>query len=159
MDQVVEKATELGVRRIVPVLTRRVVVRLAGERGRQRAAHWQKIAEAACEQCGLNRVPRVESPLPLEEALATPTLVAGTGLWLDPEAATPLGALADRPDAVTLLVGPEGGFDPRESERLQAAPWRRVTLGPRVLRADTAGLAATSILTALFDRAHAPQDR
>ncbi len=153
MDGVVEKATELGVRRIVPLLTRRAVVRLDGERGRARSAHWRRVATAACEQCGLNRVPEVTAPLELREALAGHD-TAATGLWLDPTAEQHLASLlasASVPGdaALTLVVGPEGGFEEEEEAALTAAGFRPASLGPRVLRADTAGLAALAMVQAV----------
>ncbi len=153
MDTVVEKATELGVRRIVPLLTQRAVVKLQGERGEQRREHWQRVVHAACEQCGLNRVPEVTPPMRLQEALQD--LSDGQDedawrWWLDPRALQHLGARATAigrdPQSVILLVGPEGGFDPREDAMLDAARFERLSLGPRVLRADTAGLAALAML-------------
>lgn len=157
MDTVVEKATELGVRRIVPLLTQRAVVKLQGERGEQRREHWQRVVHAACEQCGLNRVPEVASPTSLEQAVGDldqqhPRAEDTYRWWLDPRADQHLGqraaSLATAPHSVVLLVGPEGGFDPREDLLLDAAHFERLSLGPRVLRADTAGLAALAMLHA-----------
>jgi 16S rRNA (uracil1498-N3)-methyltransferase len=149
MDTVVEKATELGVRQIVPLMTRRVVVKLTGKRALQRAEHWHKVAVAACEQCGMNRVPEVAAPIPLEHALAIRGEGVDLPIWLDPRANTLLADRAPLPPAVTLLVGPEGGFAPEEETLLAASGFQRTALGPRTLRADTAGLAALSMLTAL----------
>ncbi|MEO0422453.1 MAG: 16S rRNA (uracil(1498)-N(3))-methyltransferase [Pseudomonadota bacterium] len=151
MDTVVEKATELGVHRIVPLKTHRAVVKLQGERGEQRREHWQRVVHAACEQCGLNRVPEVASPTSLEDAVRGLDPHEDTlRWWLDPRAEHHLGqragTLTSTPRAVVLLVGPEGGFDPREDLLLEAAQFERLSLGPRVLRADTAGLASLAML-------------
>ncbi|MEM9387185.1 MAG: 16S rRNA (uracil(1498)-N(3))-methyltransferase [Pseudomonadota bacterium] len=154
MDTVVEKATELGVHRIVPLLTQRAVVKLQGERGEQRREHWQRVVHAACEQCGLNRVPEVTSPTALEQAVRAldqaPQPGAPYRWWLDPRAGQHLGqraaSLRTAPGTIILLVGPEGGFDHREDKLLDGAHFERLSLGPRVLRADTAGLAALAML-------------
>lgn len=143
MDWLVEKATELGVASIQPLLAERSVLRLAGERAQKKQAHWQGVAVAACEQCGRNRVPAVHPVQPLRSWLET----AAPGLVLSLAAGAQ--ALHARSDAapVTLLSGPEGGLAPAEEEAARAAGWRPVTLGPRVLRAETAPLAALVLLT------------
>lgn len=146
MDWLVEKAAELGVASIQPLLTDRTVVRLAGDRATRRQEHWQAVAIAACEQCGGNRVPQVHVPLSLAEwqpAAATLRCV----LSLDPTA-TPLLQFAGRGEQpVLLLSGPEGGLTEREEAQARAAGFSPVTLGPRVLRAETAPLAALAALT------------
>jgi len=139
MDALVEKATELGVACVQPLLCERSVLRLAGERAERKQAHWQAIAVAASEQCGRTRVPRIEPVLPLLSwlcGLETPA----QRLLLSPQAqATPLHRLAA---ADTLaLSGPEGGLAPAEQEAAMAAGFIATGLGPRVLRADTAPLA------------------
>lgn len=151
MDWVLQKATELGVARIAPVATGRSVVQLDGERADKRLAHWQGVVAAACEQCGRNVLPEVLAPAPLAAACAA--LPAGLRLVLSPEAALPLvSALAAREaprDSVTLLIGPEGGLDAGELELAARAGFVAVTLGPRVLRTETAAIAALGILQAL----------
>jgi 16S rRNA (uracil1498-N3)-methyltransferase len=141
MDWLVEKATELGAAAIQPLVTERTVLRLGAERAAKRLAHWQGIAVAACEQCGRNRVPTI---LPVEELRGwlqrLPAAGDATRLVLALRAgAQPL------PDgfgtAVTVLSGPEGGLAPGEEEAAIHAGFRPVTLGPRVLRAETAPLA------------------
>ncbi|MGZ5180813.1 MAG: 16S rRNA (uracil(1498)-N(3))-methyltransferase [Ramlibacter sp.] len=146
MDWLVEKAAELGVASIQPLLTERTVVRLAGERAARRQEHWQSIAVAACEQCGGNRVPQVHAPRELAQWSAPDGLLRCV-LSLEPDA-LPLAQLAgsgDRP--VLLLSGPEGGLSGREEAAARAAGFAAVTLGPRVLRAETAALAALAALT------------
>ncbi len=152
MDWLVEKATELGAAAIQPVLADRSVLKIKGERAGKKQAHWQGIAIAACEQCGRNRVPVVRQVLPLGDWIATMQLDA-TGapaaqrllLSLHPEAPL-LRALAGGDGAIDLLSGPEGGFSAAEEEAAVAAGFRRASLGPRVLRAETAPLAALSLL-------------
>jgi 16S rRNA (uracil1498-N3)-methyltransferase len=144
MDWLVEKATELGVASIQPLLAERSVLRLAGERAQKKQAHWQGVAIAACEQCGRNRVPVVHPVQPLATWLAGQ---AQPGLVLSLRPGTrPLAALAHGA-AVTLLSGPEGGLSPGEENEALLRGWMPVQLGPRVLRAETAPLAALAVLT------------
>ena len=155
MDWLVEKATELGAASIQPLLAARSVLRFSAERAAKKQAHWQGIAIAACEQCGRNRVPAVHGMLGLHEWIARLT----GGPSTEPVPARPLrvllslaaqahrladGTAGEAP--VTLLSGPEGGLSPEEEAAALAAGFVRVTLGPRVLRAETAPLAALSLL-------------
>ncbi len=148
MDLVVQKAVELGAVRILPVLTARSVPRLDGARAERRQAHWQAVAAAAAEQCGRAVVPEVAPPRPLAAALADATLPAARYL-LDPAAAEGPRALAPPGAAAALLVGPEGGLADGERAAAAAAGFRGLRLGPRVLRTETAGLAALAVLQAL----------
>jgi 16S rRNA (uracil1498-N3)-methyltransferase len=145
MDILVEKATELGVARIQPLLSERSVLRLAGERAERKRMHWQAIAEAACEQCGRARVPAVAPVALLADWL--PRAPAGTRLLLSlrPRARA-LPALAPAAGALCLLSGPEGGLTPAEEESAVAAGFAATDLGPRVLRAETAPLAVLAWL-------------
>lgn len=152
MDWLVEKATEMGAASIQPLLTRRAVLRLAGERAARRRAHWQAVAVAACEQCGRNRVPLIHPVHDLEDWLREPPGAQLRGvLSLDP-GAPPLAQLAARRDglqsggSITLLSGPEGGLEPAEESLAQAAGYQPLGLGTRVLRAETAPLAALALL-------------
>lgn len=150
MDWVIQKATELGVTAIVPVATERAVVQLDAERSDKRVQHWQAIAAAACEQCGRNTLPRIEVPRELDEAL--PGVAAlRQRLVLDPRGALPLPSAVDLQDAaeVAVLVGPEGGFAEAELELAVRAGFKAIRLGPRVLRTETAGLAALAALQCL----------
>lgn len=156
MDTLVEKATELGVAAIQPLQAARSVLRLAGERAERKRAHWQAIAEAACEQCGRARVPAVA---PVQELAAwLPQAPAGaTKLLLSLDAgAEALASRAAGATAVVTLNGPEGGFAPEEEAAARAAGFAPVALGPRVLRADTAPLA---VLAWLGLQAGAPRPR
>ena len=147
MDSLVEKATELGAAAIQPLLTERSVLRLSGDRAQRRRDHWRAIAIAACEQCGRNRVPEV-APV---QSLAT--WLAGLPAHTDPRwllgwrgAApwAPGGAVGVQ--SLTLLSGPEGGFTQAEEALAHARGFAAVCLGPRVLRADTAPLAALAAI-------------
>ncbi len=147
MDSLVEKATELGVDRITPVLTQRAVLRLSGDRADKKRAHWQAVAVAACEQCGRNRVPQIDAWQPLADALRDAPPHAARWV-LHPTAATPLSLLAQPvPNAATVLSGPEGGLHDDELRAALAAGFSAASLGARVLRADTAPLAALAWLT------------
>jgi 16S rRNA (uracil1498-N3)-methyltransferase len=147
MDLVLQKATELGVVRILPLVSERTEVRLDAERVARRLAHWRGVVLSACEQCGRAVVPELLAPAALD-ALAE--LAAGNerALLLDPEG-EPLNASAmnaSPPRRIIVTVGPEGGFAEREIVALRGAGFTRVRLGPRVLRTETAGLAALAAL-------------
>ena len=146
MDWLVEKAAELGVASIQPLLTGRTVVRLSGERATRRQEHWQAIAIAACEQCGGNRVPQVHAPREFAQWTAPAGLVRCV-LSLEVSAMPLLQHAAGSQTPVLLLSGPEGGLTEREEADARAAAFTPVTLGPRVLRAETAALAALAALT------------
>jgi 16S rRNA (uracil1498-N3)-methyltransferase len=145
MDWLVEKATELGVASIQPLATAHGVLRLAGERAEKKRAHWEAIAIAACEQCGRNRVPVVHPIQAFGKWLETFAAAAPEALRLvlslAPET-RPLEALADGLVPAWVLSGPEGGLSRDEDAQARAAGFAPVTLGPRILRAETAALAA-----------------
>jgi 16S rRNA (uracil1498-N3)-methyltransferase len=146
MDWLVEKATELGAASIQPLMAERSVLRLSGERASKKQAHWQAIAVAACEQCGRNRVPAVHEVAELRTWLARGA--AGTArllLSLRPQAVA-LREVRGEGEPIVFLTGPEGGFSEAEEEAALAAGFRPVTLGARVLRAETAALAALAAL-------------
>jgi 16S rRNA (uracil1498-N3)-methyltransferase len=147
MDFTLQKATELGVRRIVPLESERSIVRLSRERAERRLAHWRGIVSAACEQSGRNRVPEVGPIAGLDEFLAAPG--DGQRLLLSPEATRDLKALPGG-HAVSLLVGPEGGLSPAERARAHAKGYAPVRFGPRVLRTETAPLAAIAAMQVLW---------
>jgi 16S rRNA (uracil1498-N3)-methyltransferase len=150
MDVIVQKATELGVARIVPVSSRRSVVRLDGAQAESKAAHWRAIAVSACEQCGRNRLPLVETPRRLLDHLAAAAAAAGgTRLVLDPDAAPSPPAVAAGA-AVEIAIGPEGGFDSTEVEALALSGFVPVRLGPRVLRTETAAIASLAWLQSRY---------
>ena len=148
MDYSLQKATELGVSAIAPLATERSVVRLSGERADKRLQHWQHVVIAACEQCGRNCVPTVTPVQPFFHYLAQ----MGSGkrlLMLSPDADTPLKRVAPAATAV-LLIGAEGGLARAEYEAAQASGFEPVKLGPRILRTETAPVAALAVLQALW---------
>ncbi len=149
MDFVVQKATELGVARITPVLTEYGVVRLDAGRADKRRLHWQKVAISACEQCGRIRPPELGTPEPLRSFFGAH---AGDGLKavLDKGAPEPLTRLVPPAAGLTLLIGPEGGLSPAELDDAALAGFRRVSLGPRILRTETAAVAALAIAQGLW---------
>jgi 16S rRNA (uracil1498-N3)-methyltransferase len=158
MDFIVQKATELGVSRIVPVLSERSVVRLDASQAESKTAHWRAVAVNACEQCGRNRLPRIDVPVPLLHYLGSEAAASGPAarfvLQPDPEAA---GAPLETGTAAQIAVGPEGGFAEEELEAFRIAGFRRMRLGPRVLRTETAAIAALTWLQTRFGDMRAAQ--
>jgi 16S rRNA (uracil1498-N3)-methyltransferase len=149
MDWLVEKATELGVASITPLMAERSVLKLKGERADKKLAHWQGVAVAAAEQCGRNRVPVIHPALSLKEWLAQPTVDAERWVLSLAHGTQALGAVNTSTRPVVVLSGPEGGLSPAEEAAALAGGFQPITLGPRVLRAETAPLALLSALTVL----------
>lgn len=150
MDQTLQKCTELGAAGFLLLDSERVEVRLRGAKLDKRMAHWSGVIVAACEQCGRSRVPELSPPAPLDEWLQR--TAAAPRLLLDPAADIPLARVAAErpaPASVELAIGPEGGFSEAELARIRAAGVRSVSLGPRVLRTETAAPAAVAVLQAL----------
>ena len=175
MDFVVQKATELGVVRIVPVLSQRSVVRLDEVQAASKQVHWRAVAVSACEQCGRNRLPSVEPPQPLLTYLGAMAPRADTDrllrLVLEPERARETRREARPIDAAhsidgeipaasgaQIAIGPEGGFTPDELEAFDLSTFFRLALGPRVLRTETAAIAAIVVLQARFGDMSAVSD-
>ncbi|MBI1396125.1 MAG: 16S rRNA (uracil(1498)-N(3))-methyltransferase [Betaproteobacteria bacterium] len=153
MDITVRKTVELGVSRIVPVLTERSVVKLGADRADRRRTHWQGIVISACEQCGRNVVPPVEEPVAFPTWLSTlerTPPASETRLFLAVDGATRMQSLPAPLGRVCLLAGPEGGFSPVEAELAASRGFVPVRLGPRVLRTETAALAALAALQTLW---------
>ncbi|OGI42394.1 MAG: 16S rRNA (uracil(1498)-N(3))-methyltransferase [Candidatus Muproteobacteria bacterium RBG_16_64_11] len=149
MDLVIQKAVELGVARIVPVVTERSVVRLNAGRADKRLEHWRGVVIAACEQCGRNRLPEVTALAGLRQGLEQAARAAAR--WeLSPATLRPLRDFPKPPGEIALLVGAEGGLSPAERAAVSAAGFVPVQLGPRVLRTETAGLAALAAIHALW---------
>lgn len=148
MDWILQKATELGVARIVPLVTDRTEVKLDAERAERRLAHWEAVIASACEQCGRNRLPELAEPMKLADWAAVLDDESGLRLALDPH-----GDIGARELAVgafaTLAVGPEGGLSEHDLATLDQAGFRGLRLGPRILRTETAGLAALAALQAI----------
>lgn len=148
MDYTLQKAVELGVRRIIPVSTARTVVRLEGNRAEKRLRHWMEVIRSASEQSGRTRVPELGAVQSLREGLASAR--GASGLLLEPRAGASLNALARPDSAPCLLVGPEGGLNDEEIAMARGAGFQPIRLGPRVLRTETAGVAALAIMQALW---------
>ncbi len=150
MDWIVEKAVELGAAAVQPLAAQRCVVRLAAERGQKKLQHWQAVAIAAAEQCGRNRVPAVADIADFSAWVAR----AGTQrrILLTPRAEQSLADWARHqpPQALCLLIGPEGGFSPQEEEAALRHGALPLSMGARVLRTETAGMAALAALNALW---------
>jgi 16S rRNA (uracil1498-N3)-methyltransferase len=154
MDFVVQKSTELGVRRISPATTEYSVVRLDSGRSTKKTEHWSRIAQSACEQCGRTCVPLIDAPEELETLLAAPT--SGSGVVLVPAAGRQLADLPAIDETVTLLVGPEGGLAESECALAVDRGFVPLSLGPRILRTETAALAAIAILQSRFGDLRSP---
>jgi 16S rRNA (uracil1498-N3)-methyltransferase len=158
MDFIVQKATELGVARIVPVLSQRSVVRLDKSQAESKAVHWQAVAVSACEQCGRNRLPAIEAAQPLLNYLGESAPGEGPRLVFEPESALHAGTAAKThgdasntaTKSVEIAIGPEGGFASEELEAFRVAGFSQVGLGPRILRTETAAIAAMVWLQARF---------
>jgi 16S rRNA (uracil1498-N3)-methyltransferase len=153
MDLIVQKATELGATRIVPVLSRRSVVRLDPGQAESKATHWRAIAVNACEQCGRNRLPAIEAPRPLqtylEDLRSARASTVVQRLLLEPESES-RGAMQGMGTTVEIVIGPEGGFDAPELEAFRTSGFETVRLGPRILRTETAAIAAIAWLQSRF---------
>jgi len=145
MDWVVQKASELGVTRIIPVLTERTVVKLDSRQAQRKVQHWQGIAVAACEQSGRDRIPVIDAPLAVTELLRQAGSHA-TRVLLSPEGSLRIAGLPRRDGGVIVLIGPEGGLAASEQHAAVAAGFAAVRLGPRVLRTETAAVAALTLL-------------
>ena len=145
MDLVMQKATELGAARIIPVATERSVVRTDKVQAQRKFEHWRSIVIAASEQCGRTRLPEIVPPLAWYDWLSKRAPEA-TSLLLSTRSTTPLGAALAAAATVELLVGPEGGLSPDEESAALAAGFQAVRLGPRVLRTETAAIAALAAI-------------
>lgn len=145
MDWIIQKATELGVTHIAPLQTERTEVKLKGDRADKKQQHWRQIAVSACEQCGRNRLPQITDLQTLDGWLAT---TKAERKFVLHHRDTGAAAQATQPASVALLVGPEGGLSSPEIERAATMGFEALTLGPRVLRTETAPLAAVAILQA-----------
>ncbi len=143
MDLAIQKAVELGVAAITPLFTERCVVRLDEARTDQRLRHWRRVAQSACEQCGRNRLAEIFAPMRLEDWAERQT---GLRLFLHPEGGQRLRDLPPPTGPVCLLSGPEGGFAEHERKSALAAGFIALRLGPRILRTETAALAALAAI-------------
>lgn len=151
MDWIIEKAVELGVARIEPLAARRSVVRLSGERAEKRHLHWEGVIVAASEQCGRNQLAELAPVVDVGRWIATPS--PAPRILLSPRATSSLAewARTNGPQALSLMVGPEGGFTGEEEDAAIAAGALPLSVGPRVLRTETAALAAVAMLNGLWN--------
>jgi len=148
MDLILQKATELGVARIVPLITGRTEVKLDAERTARRLAHWQAVIAGACEQSGRVRLPTLEAPVRLASWASELDATAGLRLALDPGGDVTPRSLPGF-EVATLVVGPEGGLSDQDLSVLDQTDFLGLRLGPRILRTETAGLAAITALQAI----------
>jgi len=146
MDQTLQKCTELGAASFLPLLSERVEVRVSGDKLEKRLEHWQGVVISACEQSGRARIPRVHRPLKLTDWLTSDR--SGLSVVLAPGADTPLARIS-LPSSVQIAIGPEGGFSPTELDLMASQDVRAVSLGPRVLRTETAAPAAVAVIQAM----------
>lgn len=149
MDLILQKATELGVSAILPVMAERTEVKLDAERAEKRVAHWRSVIASACEQSGRARLPTLSAPAALADA-ARMVATDATKLTLDPTGDVSLATVEVASGAVVVAIGPEGGWSPRDRDTLSAAGFTGLRLGPRILRTETAGLAAIAALQSRF---------
>lgn len=147
MDYAVQKAVELGVNKIIPVVTSRCNVQLSGGRAEKRLSHWQGVMTSACEQSGRGILPELSNIMSLEDALAENK--EQCCLVLDPEAESSFTSLA-QPDTVSLLIGPEGGLSEQEIQQAIAVNYQAIKFGPRILRTETATAAALAVMQAMW---------
>ncbi|CBA16695.1 16S rRNA (uracil(1498)-N(3))-methyltransferase [Xanthomonas albilineans] len=147
MDLILQKATELGVSAIVPIWAERTEVKLDAQRTDKRVAHWRSVVVSACEQSGRARVPSLSAPLALADA-ARAAADSPCRLILDPQGEQRLRTLDFIGNAITIAIGPEGGWSPRDRTTLESAGFLGLRLGPRILRTETASLAAIAALQA-----------
>lgn len=151
MDWIIEKAVELGVSDIIPLAAQRSVVRLDNDRAEKRLSRWQAIAISAAQQCGRNRLPHIASPVGTGEYLRQTT--PSPRILFSPRATETLSEWArhQKPQNITLLIGPEGGFSPEEETMAEQQGVTFLSMGPRILRTETAGLAAVAAINALWE--------
>jgi len=149
MDWVVQKATELGATRIVPLFTERSVVHLDEKKAAKKVQHWRGIAVSACEQCGRNVVPEIAAPVALHGLLEKP-VGRGISLLLSPTGEQRIADIAGSPGGATVLIGPEGGLAQVEQDAALRSGFTAVRMGPRVLRTETAAVCALTLLQQKF---------
>ena len=151
MDWIIEKSVELGVSGIIPLAAQRSVVRLNSDRAEKRLSRWQAIIISAAQQCGRNRLPHIASPVGTGEYLRQTT--PSPRILFSPRATETLSEWArhQKPQDITLLIGPEGGFSPEEENMAEQQGVTFLSMGPRILRTETAGLAAVAAINALWE--------
>lgn len=149
MDFTLQKSVELGIKQIIPVVSTRSIVKLDGERAEKRVMRWQEIVVSACEQCGRNVVPRVMPIMGFRQMLES-LPEGGMRLLLGLNGARKLGNQIDKPKRIVFMVGPEGGWTPDEEQQALSAGFEAILLGPRILRTETAALAALAAMQTLW---------
>lgn len=150
MDFTIQKAVELGVKRIQPISTTRSVVKLSAERAEKRVAHWQGVAIAACEQSGRAFVPQVCAPISLEASLSAPIQTGGCRILLNPTGAKRLSEILQPTGEIQLLIGAEGGLSASEIETAMLHGFQSIILGSRILRTETAALTAIASIQTIW---------
>lgn len=150
MDTVIQKSTELGVRRITPVITEFSPVKLDTERAAKRRQHWLKISQSACEQCGRIMPPEIDMPQRLDGWLTDCSGADVTRIMLNPGSSKSIAMLPTPDINIELLIGPEGGFSEPEYVQCKEASFKAIALGPRILRTETAALASIAVLQAFW---------
>lgn len=150
MDIIIQKTTELGVRRISPVIMERSVVRLDSDRAVSRHEHWCRISQSACEQSGRNVLPQIDMPQTLADWLDEDPDKETTRIMLDPQSSESIATLQEPDGNVELLIGPEGGLTDAERARCEDSGFRGASIGPRILRTETAALAGVAVLQAVW---------
>ena len=150
MDYTLQKAVELGVVAIVPVIAERAIARLSGDRADKRLAHWRQVVVSACEQCGRNVIPDVAPAIALADALTKCSSATATRYVLSVANGIRLRELPVPPGPIVLMAGPEGGLTDDEEAAAVVAGFGRLTLGPRVLRTETAAIAAMAAMQAMW---------
>lgn len=148
MDWVIQKATELGVHEITPLLSRRCDVKLSEDRWDKRWQHWQAVAISACEQCGRDKIPIINTPQTIQNWITQS--FTGIKIIFHPNGAEKLAAFSQQVQQANLLIGPEGGFDDSEVEFAKQNGFKSVELGPRILRTETAAISGIAILQSYF---------
>ncbi|NOY71729.1 MAG: 16S rRNA (uracil(1498)-N(3))-methyltransferase [Gammaproteobacteria bacterium] len=148
MTYAIQKAVELGVTKIHPVITTHCEISLKGEQAKKKLSHWQTLANSACEQCGRNRIVSIKPITVLKKVL--PTLNSQCKLLLDAQSSTSISKLTEQPDGVSLLIGPEGGLHADEIKYALTYGFHTIRIGPRILRTETATAAALTSIQMLW---------
>jgi len=150
MDTIVQKTTELGVAAITPLTTDFSVVKILGNRAQKKLSHWRGISISACEQCGRNVLPRIDEPTPFKEWLGVNVGDTRSRLILKPDVSQTLDTCTELSGTICVLIGPEGGFSDVEYKLAEDLGFEAISLGPRILRTETAAIATVAGLQSLF---------
>lgn len=148
MDLTLQKATELGVQTITPVITEKCQIKLKEDRTERKITHWENILISASEQSGRTTIPQLNVPISIADWITQP--FAGLSIVLDPDSTIPLQAIQENPSAIRVLIGPESGLSEREMNLAKSKGFQAIQIGPRILRTETAGIAAITLLQYCF---------